>query len=272
MHTQRQSPGIPEFLLSGDYGDVIMMMWPCDPGGAVSSVTEENEWWCGPWLGPGDPPPPGPDMMRDPSLAANVSIVWCQYQGARSGDIQCSFLSPRGVSHSPDVDFVSSIKWHKPGLGAPLQFQVFTGHRKGKGDAALYCVPRPLIGQECHQSLLIGWCLMWAPNMGHWPITRHYLTLHPALITIISPWHNCHQSVQTLPCIGIIMTSNQWSQLNIHPSSCNCNDLCRGSLDQNTESQNNDTGGNKDAEITERWKGHLQGVAGEGVGPGVWWG
>ena len=117
----------------------------------------------------------------------------------------------RGGSHSPDVDFVSSIKWHKPGLGAPLQFQVFTGHRKGKGDAALYCVPRPLIGQECHQSLLIGWCLMWAPNMGHWPITRHYLTLHITLITIISPWHNCHQSVQTLPCIGIIMTSNEWS-------------------------------------------------------------
>ena len=117
----------------------------------------------------------------------------------------------RGGSHSPDVDFVSIIRWHKAGLGPRLQFQVFTGHRKGKGDAALYCVPRPLIGQECHQRLLIAWCLMWAPNMGHWPITRHYLTLHPALITIISPWHNCHQSVQTLPCISIIMTSNEWS-------------------------------------------------------------
>ena len=77
---------------------------------------------------------------------------------------------------------LSQLQRHKAGPAPPLPFQVFTGHRKGKGDALWLCSQVSdwlKVPSEASDWLIMTPCLLWAPNMGL-ANYLHYLTLHPA--------------------------------------------------------------------------------------------
>ena len=102
------------------------------------------------------------------------------------------FPVSRGGAHLQDCHsllILSRLQRHKAGPAPPLPFQVFTGHRKGKGDALWLCSQVSdwlKVPSEASDWLIMTPCLLWAPNMG----LANYLVLPhitPSLITMISP-------------------------------------------------------------------------------------